>query len=120
MDRSSFGVVLFSGNKWISDPLNLNSNNNRIMINAIDIDKKQRVWLGGKGELFMIEGSSVMCYNNENSLIQPDYLITDIALDSASGVWLSTYENGVIHFDGLNWFEYNVKILILLIIMLIT
>lgn len=67
-------------------------------------DSSQRLWIGTREGLNVYENGRVRKITEE---IFPFNVVRKIAEDNEGNLWIATYNNGVIRFDGENYRQYN-------------
>jgi ligand-binding sensor domain-containing protein len=92
--------------KFVGDSLIQKYNKFSYAINAIAIDKQNRIWLGtNSAGLMLFDSVNTIVYNTSNSGI-PSNIIYNMRFDSKGHLWITT-PNGMAEFDGSNWILFN-------------
>ena len=112
------GGVKFDGSKWYvyNESTSGISNNH---VDSIAIDRKGAVWFGTGNGVCMFDGDTTWTiYNTSNSGL-PNDDIYPVAIDRSGSssalfdeetiVWIGTYGDGLVKFDGKKWKVYNTK-----------
>lgn len=96
------GVSRFDGNSFI----HLNESDGLVdnKIFALFEDSKQRLWIGTRDGLSVYENGRVRKISEE---IFPFQVIRKIVEDDEGFLWIATYNEGVIRFDGENFRQYD-------------
>ena len=103
---SLVGLHRYDGKGWV------NYQPGSYFTTAFAVDNQNNKWLGlanipmdpGPGFLAKFDGTQFTLYN---PLATDSVVIYSIDFDPMGIVWVGTYENGLIKFDGTNWEFYN-------------
>lgn len=73
---------------------------------SMGFDRLENAWIGTfKQGVIKYNGAKTMVFNSSNSIIQDDWVINDIAIDSKGNVWIAS--QGLIKYDGEKFILYN-------------
>jgi ligand-binding sensor domain-containing protein len=105
--------TIYNGLFYIKNDLSVVNNylpsNSQIpsdIVNSIEIDKNNVVWLGTNNGLVKIDNSNWTIFNSSNSGLTDNY-INSVLMDSKNKIWLGLNNNGICNFDGTNWTNFN-------------
>jgi len=78
---------------------------NEIDICCIKADNQNNKWIGTGQNLVRLNGAGFTIFNSTNSPINS--FVIDVDRDLYGNIWVSTYEDGLLHYNGAIWTSYN-------------
>jgi ligand-binding sensor domain-containing protein len=98
-------TLSFTDNSWTSIP----SSNSGLMgdvVNAVSVTQDGRIWAGSSGYLAYFNGSSWTNYTPADVGISQGGF-SAMALDASGNPWIGSEGQGVFHYTGTQWINYN-------------
>jgi ligand-binding sensor domain-containing protein len=99
------GIALFSGTAWTPVQVT-NSGLRDDAVLAVSVSQSGVLWACGSNYITRFDGATWMTYTPETlGVYQGGF--TGLLLDASGDPWVSTFEQGLFHYDGTQWIPIN-------------